>query len=143
MLFHFVGKLHPCIFLPALKESEFLSVFIIYQIIDNITVIESFVFNQARAAGSLRLIPSHCNISGNEQADRLAKGDMSCPNLTLLYFCITSKELFPVNFNLLESPSMVIQLQEKDVISCLPKVVESLFPRLDLLDLSSSFADWT
>ncbi|GFU49021.1 uncharacterized protein TNCV_2333151 [Trichonephila clavipes] len=54
MLFQFVGKLDPCIFLSALKESGFLSVFIIYQIIDNVTVIESFVFNQARDARALR-----------------------------------------------------------------------------------------
>ncbi|GFS83766.1 hypothetical protein TNCV_610991 [Trichonephila clavipes] len=54
MLFQSVGKLVPGIFLSALKESGFLSVFIIYQIIDNVTVIESFVFNQTRAAGALR-----------------------------------------------------------------------------------------
>ncbi|GFX16537.1 general transcription factor II-I repeat domain-containing protein 2A [Trichonephila clavipes] len=42
------------IFIRSERISGFLSVFIIYQIIDNVTVIESFVFNQAWAAGSLR-----------------------------------------------------------------------------------------
>ncbi|GFW47191.1 hypothetical protein TNCV_56441 [Trichonephila clavipes] len=62
MLFQFVRRLDPSIHLSALKESGFLSVFIIYQIID-VTVIESFVFNQARAAaGALR----ECALSENE-----------------------------------------------------------------------------
>ncbi|GFV82009.1 hypothetical protein TNCV_3152071 [Trichonephila clavipes] len=61
MLFQFVGKLDPCIFLSALKESGFLSIFIFDQIIDNVTVIESFDFNQAGAAGALRKqLNVHC-----------------------------------------------------------------------------------
>ncbi|PRD24165.1 UNVERIFIED_CONTAM: hypothetical protein NCL1_44532 [Trichonephila clavipes] len=55
MLFQFVGKLDPCIFLSALRESSFLSVFITYQIIDNVIVIESFVFNQSQADGAQNL----------------------------------------------------------------------------------------
>ncbi|GFV72825.1 hypothetical protein TNCV_3914401 [Trichonephila clavipes] len=54
MLLQFVDKLDPSIFLSTLIESGFLSVFILYQIIDDVTVIECFVFNQMRAAGALR-----------------------------------------------------------------------------------------
>ncbi|GFX76831.1 hypothetical protein TNCV_1952721 [Trichonephila clavipes] len=53
MLSQFVGKLDPCIFLSALKEYGFLTVFIVYQIIDNVPVIESFV-HQVRATGAFR-----------------------------------------------------------------------------------------
>ncbi|GFT08766.1 guanine nucleotide-releasing factor 2 [Trichonephila clavipes] len=50
MLFQSVRKLYPCIYFIRCRRIQFLSIFIIYQIIDNVSVIESFVFNQARVA---------------------------------------------------------------------------------------------
>ncbi|GFU83605.1 hypothetical protein TNCV_1886401 [Trichonephila clavipes] len=46
------GSLHT--FIRSQRIRFFLSVFIIYQIIDNVIVIESFVFNQVCAASALR-----------------------------------------------------------------------------------------
>ncbi|GFV36034.1 uncharacterized protein TNCV_2867921 [Trichonephila clavipes] len=55
MLFRFVGKLDRSKFYIRCQRIRFfISVFIIYQIIDNLTVIETYVFIQVRAASALR-----------------------------------------------------------------------------------------
>ncbi|GFX15910.1 hypothetical protein TNCV_1062321 [Trichonephila clavipes] len=51
----------------------------------------------------------------------LLKHDLSCPNLTLLCLCVTSKDSFTVNCKLIESSSIVMQLQVKGGTSCLTK----------------------
>ncbi|PRD24965.1 UNVERIFIED_CONTAM: hypothetical protein NCL1_42270 [Trichonephila clavipes] len=53
-LLRIVRKLDPSKFFIRSQSIQFLSVFVIYQIIDNVTVIESFIFNQAWTAGRLR-----------------------------------------------------------------------------------------
>ncbi|GFW32064.1 hypothetical protein TNCV_2600901 [Trichonephila clavipes] len=70
MLFRLFGKLDPCkYFICSQRVRFFLSVFIIDQIIDNITVIESFALNQVRAASALRekQLNAHCRETINNQ----------------------------------------------------------------------------
>ncbi|GFW43200.1 zinc finger BED domain-containing protein 1 [Trichonephila clavipes] len=50
---------------------------------------------------ALQWIPSHCNVSGNEKADRLAKAGSLMTDLSLLCLCVISKDSFTVNCKLI------------------------------------------
>ncbi|GFW42042.1 hypothetical protein TNCV_1905001 [Trichonephila clavipes] len=88
---------------------------------------------KSRESIALQWTPSHCNISGNEKADRLAKAGslMSQSGSPLLLSNIKRLIYSKLQINRVSQYSDAAAGQT----SCLTKVVESPVPCLNLLEL--------